>query len=1465
MTIKVSYTYASPVYINIGYGTVDGGAVWGDITGTLSNQADLQAALNAKFNNPTGTTLQYLRGDGSLATFPLTLPVLQQVRNQSGTTMNAGEVVYINGATGNLPTIARAIANADATSAQTLGMVQTAIANNGTGYVVVLGTLGYLDTSAYTEGQQLYLSGSVAGGVTTTKQLAPIHLVYVGIVTRSHPTLGTIEVKVQNGYELDEIHDVQITSPTNGQVLKYNSATQLWQNSSDTDTGITSLNGLTALSQTFATGTSGTDFNISSATSTHTFNLPSASATNRGLLTSADWSTFNGKENVLTFSSPLSRSTNTISIPQATGSVNGFLSSTDWTTFNNKQNALTNPITGTGTTNYLPRFTGTSALGNSVVFQGTRALGLQTATPVDWGVGSYFLNIYDDGISGIHLTNLTTGQVSSVGMRMQSLNNDFIFINNQATGNIRWLTNSTERMRLFATGNLAINSTTDSGQRLQVIGDTLMRGSGNTSATTALTVQNSAGTNMWRFLNDGQLLLGSNASGAVIFPSGTDGILNIGGLNTTFYTSVTTQTFGVGAFNFWGTTLGATSGFNTQVSITRQFAPTSGNAAMYYLTISPSINQTGGANGITRGLYVNPTLTAAADWRSIEWNNSTGWGLYGAGTANNYMAGSLGIGSTNLAGYVFRISKSITGGANAIGAYIDGAIQNDVTSQARGFQISPSIASGTAVTDLIYYFARQNTFTGTATNQFGFFVDNNLTGATFNYSYFGNMPSGTGRWNLYMIGTADNYLAGSLGLGTTSLTGYKFIVIGNTYLAGTTNYIDGLTIFRNASAVETIRLFASNNVGIGTGATDSGQRLQVIGDTLLKGSGNTSATTALTVQNSDGSSLFLARNDGSIFLTSNTGARIYPSIAISGVEIGATGLAFDGRAVTRTAASSSFWFFVSNNSTAAAQSLMNFGGGFTPTSGTATWNSTLINTTINQTGGASGITRGLLIAPTLTAAADWRSIEWSNNTGWGLYGSGSASNYIEGSLGIGTTSLTGFTLRLGKTLTGGVNTYAVYQNGVVQSDSTTSSNGFFNALQTQAAVFNISNYRHFFATQGTIGAGSTITNQYAFWSDDITAATNNFGFYGSLSSGANKWNLYMNGTANNYLAGSLGIGTTSLSNTNINVTKNLTGSVNYYGIYNSGSIRSDVTSSAQMFSSAPSIQNTAFTLSVLKHYEVAGISTVGSATITSQFGFLVDSNLTGATNNYGFYGNIASGTGRWNLYMNGTALNYLNGSLLIGSTTDSGEKLQVTGTARITGASTLNDNLTIVKNTNGYTRLILRNTTSGTDAIPYLTITTGAGDLSSFNIGKYSASTTTYKFVVANDAYLSNITNGDIAILNDFASGSIKMAAGGSSTAQFTIASTGAATFSSSVTAASYTINDAGNITIGTTTGTKIGTATSQKLSFWNATPIVQPTTAVAAAAFVANTGTAVNDASTFDGYTMAQVVKALRNAGLLA
>lgn len=87
-----------------------------------------------------------------------------------------------------------------------------------------------IDTSSLTEGGAVWLSPSVAGGMTDVKPSAPNHLVLVGYCIRSHPTLGSIYVKPQNGYELDELHNVKITNPQDGQVLKYSASLGVWIN-----------------------------------------------------------------------------------------------------------------------------------------------------------------------------------------------------------------------------------------------------------------------------------------------------------------------------------------------------------------------------------------------------------------------------------------------------------------------------------------------------------------------------------------------------------------------------------------------------------------------------------------------------------------------------------------------------------------------------------------------------------------------------------------------------------------------------------------------------------------------------------------------------------------------------------------------------------------------------------------------------------------------------------------------------------------------------------------------------------------------------------------------------------------------------------------------------------------------------------------------------------------------------------
>lgn len=176
----------------------------------------------------TGTT----NIDLSVAVAGSTSNVVLPVRNTTGATLTKGTAVYISGATGQLSTVSKAIATSDATSAQTLGLVTANIANNSNGNVTLIGTITNIDTSAYTDGQQLYLSPTTAGTLTATKPHAPSHMVYVAVVEHAHPSQGKLFVKVQNGYEMDELHDVAVQTPSNNDGLFYNTSTSLWENKS---------------------------------------------------------------------------------------------------------------------------------------------------------------------------------------------------------------------------------------------------------------------------------------------------------------------------------------------------------------------------------------------------------------------------------------------------------------------------------------------------------------------------------------------------------------------------------------------------------------------------------------------------------------------------------------------------------------------------------------------------------------------------------------------------------------------------------------------------------------------------------------------------------------------------------------------------------------------------------------------------------------------------------------------------------------------------------------------------------------------------------------------------------------------------------------------------------------------------------------------------------------------------------
>ncbi|MFY7885035.1 MAG: hypothetical protein ACOVOV_09355, partial [Dolichospermum sp.] len=174
---------------------------------------------------------------------------------------------------------------------------------------------------------------------------------------------------------------------------------------------------------------------------------------------------------------------------------------------------------------------------------------------------------------------------------------------------------------------------------------------------------------------------------------------------------------------------------------------------------------------------------------------------------------------------------------------------------------------------------------------------------------------------------------------------------------------------------------------------------------------------------------------------------------------------------------------------------------------------------------------------------------------------------------------------------------------------------------------------------------------------------------------AGDFKLQVSGNA--YVSGSVGIGSTSTSNglltiagtapRAINMAATFTGGTSRFGILQNNTINSDVTSSAVNNYSQFATQAAAFTLTTASHYTIAGITIGAGSSVTNQIGYRA-TNITEATNNYGFYGEIASGTGRWNLYMAGTANNYMNGNLGIGVTTPT-EKLEVNGAIKTAAPS----------------------------------------------------------------------------------------------------------------------------------------------------------------------------------------------------
>ena len=372
---------------------------------------------------------------------------------KAGVALTKGQAVYVSSADGTNMIVSKASNASEATSSKTMGLAASSAALNGFIFVITEGLLtgtggAPLDTSTANAGDPVWLgtNGNLIFGLAN-KPVAPAHLVFLGIVTRSSANVGEIFVKIQNGFELGELHNVDALNASNNDGLFYNTSNSLWEHKSiATALGYTPEN-VANKSTSTSLGTSDTLYPTQNAVKVYADSLlgdanalvykgtidcstnPDYPAADAGWMYIASvagkiggasgtdvevgdmiicntdgtvsgnqatvgqyWNViqknivgavtgpassvsdnvvfFDGttgkiiKDSGLTLSGSNTGDETTATIKTklgiATTSADGYLTSTNWTTFNNK-------IGGSGTANYLSKFTASGTIGNSLI------------------------------------------------------------------------------------------------------------------------------------------------------------------------------------------------------------------------------------------------------------------------------------------------------------------------------------------------------------------------------------------------------------------------------------------------------------------------------------------------------------------------------------------------------------------------------------------------------------------------------------------------------------------------------------------------------------------------------------------------------------------------------------------------------------------------------------------------------------------------------------------------------------------------------------------------------------------------------------------------------------------------------------------------------------------------------------------------------------------------------------------